>query len=130
MSSLVSLKKDIESFEDELISSISEQEEALLVLQLAEKKVNVLTDQVKRLKKALAIVEGTEVMREPATEAPAPLPGPTVVATPAPIPKPPTSMYPPCGACGGKMFATYKTVPSGITVSLLMCDDCNNENYT
>lgn len=129
MSSLVSLKKDIESFEAELISAIFDSEGWQELLDKSNDKVRVLQDQVRRLKKALAIIEGTEVMREPATEAPAPLPGPTVVDTPAPIPKP-ADKRPGCGACGGKMFPTYKTVPSGITVSLLMCEDCNNENYT
>lgn len=130
MSSLVSLKVDIQSFEDELVHAASEQIEAESLLNEASNKVRVLKDQVSRLKRALSIVEGTEVMRdEPVQSSVEPAPSAPLPEVPArPAPKP-AYTGPKCGACGGKMFQTYKTVPSGITVSLLMCEDCNNENY-
>lgn len=53
-------------------------------------------------------------------------------AQPAPSP-PPKPVYtgPRCGACGNKMYQTYRTMPSGAMVSLLKCNDsaCGNEAY-
>lgn len=54
-------------------------------------------------------------------------------AQPAPTPTPPVPAYqgPRCGACGNKMYNSYRTMPSGAVVSLLKCNDsaCGNEAY-
>lgn len=61
------------------------------------------------------------------TVAPAPSTGEQ--ETPRPIPPPYTG--PRCGACGAKMYQTYRTMPSGAVVNLLKCNDsaCGNEAY-
>jgi hypothetical protein len=52
-------------------------------------------------------------------------------AQPAPIPQKPQYTGPRCGACGNKMYQSYRTMPSGAVVSLLKCNDsaCGNEAY-
>lgn len=58
-------------------------------------------------------------------------PAPTAKQEVAPEPPRPQYTGPRCGACGNKMYQTYRTMPSGAMVSLLKCNDsaCGNEAY-
>lgn len=76
----------------------------------------------------------------PSAPTPAPLPAVATEKTVAPAPttettvsRVPKEVYtgPRCSACQGKMYPTYRTMPSGAMVNLLKCNDsaCGNEVY-
>lgn len=69
---------------------------------------------------------------ERSAPSPAPLQAEAIEQTVAPAPTPkPVYQGPRCGACGNKMYQTYRTMPSGAVVNLLKCNDnaCGNEAY-
>lgn len=101
-------------------------------LESASAALTAAQQKLRRLEKALAILNGEEE--------PAPTPAPAVVdraAVPAP-PPPPRKAQPEgpyarvrCGGCQsyGSMAETLKPTKSGTTVRLLVCGECGNEVY-
>jgi hypothetical protein len=88
------------------------------------------------LRQALKILQPVKISTSEGPSDPAPSPLKAVAAeqtaAPAPsIPAKPAYTGPRCGACGAKMYQTYRTMPSGAVVNLLKCNDsaCGNEAY-
>jgi hypothetical protein len=125
---------DIESVETELYEEVTKQVNLEAQLGDQVKKVQILKDHKNKLSRALDILEGREpVKSEPRVASdgsPVSMPPSSEKPAEAPAIKPPYT-GPICGACGARMYETYRTVPSGITVRLLKCEDsaCNNEQY-
>jgi hypothetical protein len=128
MGSLVELKKDLEQIDGELTGEVFVLVELESRVSDQLKKVELLKKHKDKLQRALDILEDrvTLPVQEP--------PPPSEVEPVKPVPAAPIKKQegPACQACGkGVMRPAYKRVPSGITVSMMMCDDsgCNNEVY-
>lgn len=124
MSSLVSLKKDIDEIEKDLYLEVEKQLNFEEQLENQIVRVVALTKHLKKLKRALDILEGND------------LPEPTEAKTPPPSEKPlpaaptkPADIGPRCSACGAKMYPQVTRAPSGVLIQHLRCDDCGNEAY-
>lgn len=91
--------------------------------------------EIQALEAALRIlgadIDSTPEVPSAPTQAPLPAVAAEQTAAPAPIPAKPAYTGPRCGACGAKMYQTYRTMPSGAVVNLLKCNDsaCGNEAY-
>lgn len=104
-------------------------------VQVLENSIREKEAEVLALRQALKILSPITMPAEPSV---APPPAPLQdrgfaerTAEPAPsIPKP-TYTGPRCSACQGKMYGTYRTMPSGAVVNLMKCNDsaCGNEVY-
>jgi hypothetical protein len=128
MSSLSSLKSDIASFTDDLVRETGKLVDLEVDLLNQQKVVDILKDQVTKLKRALAIIEGDDSILEVGDKPRAP-PSPEP-RRPEPIPKRVLPQGPPCSACGtGVMLPATKRTPSGAYINILLCSDpsCNNE---
>jgi hypothetical protein len=135
MSSLVELKKEIEEVEAQVIQVANQVFEARKELEFEEKVLLNAQNHLKKLRFALDVLEGNH-LPEPAghmTESTSPPPSASLPDRPVSAPTiPRVPEGPICSACGkGVMRQMYRRVPSGVTVSMMQCDDsaCNNETY-
>lgn len=129
MSSLVSLKTDIEQIQEDLFKEVTAQVELEDNLAGQTKKVQILQDHLKKLNRALSILEGNEP--EPVLAAgeaqPPSVAAPTVEAPTKPKKQEWTGHR--CTACDGKMKPHATIMPSGMRVQHLQCEDCSNQVY-
>lgn len=117
----------------DLVAELGRKEQVLSVKARAlvelEDEVTELSNDVRKFKRALAILTGESLEEVSPVVASSPtLPVPVPSPAPIPVPKPKTPEWMTC-SCGAVMQQVMRKMPSGKYVSMLQCTDCSNERY-